>query len=111
MAVRAIDPKETYIVTELFGCGEGHALKRFTHYESGEACFHFAHDRGASNHDVHLYWRLYLVPKHRGTKDDPYDTNSELYADLMLRDENVNRWGHFPLAPKGLVAGQEIGPA
>lgn len=98
-------------MTELFGCGEGHALKRFTHYEEGEACFHFAHEPSASNEDVHLYWRLYLVPMYRGSKDDPYDTSSELVADMMDKPENINKWGHFVLAPKGMKAGQVIMPS
>ena len=106
---RPIDPKETYIVTEMFGCGVGHAVKHFTHWESGEACPH-GHDSGFTNEDYHLYWRMYLVPKHRGSEGNPYDTNSELYSELMDKPENHNKWGFFTLAPDGLKAGQVILP-
>jgi hypothetical protein len=108
------DPKETYIVTELFGCAAsdyntGHAVKHFTHWESGEACI-LGHNRGHTNEEYHLYWRLYLVPKHVGTKDDPYDPNSKLYADVMDDPANNSKFGRFFLAPKGSKAGDIILP-
>jgi len=108
--MKTIDPKETYVVREMFGCGEGHALPPgFTHWESGEACIlgHEHHDQ--PNEYYHLYWRLYLVPMYNGTKDNPYDPES---GDLWQRvKDNPNKWGQYTPAPKGLTEGQLVIPS
>lgn len=105
-----IDPLETYIVREVFCCGHGHSPgARFTHWESGEACI-CGHQRETSNEDVHLYWRLCLIPKWKGTKEDRYAADTEPYWDWLRRPEHTNKWCHFIMAPKGMHEGQEIGP-
>jgi hypothetical protein len=81
---------EKYIVREMFGCGEGHFLARFTHWEQGEACPH-AHEPGQPNAYYHLYYRDFLVP------EKAEDEKTDLWEKLN-RDENVNKWGHLPLA-------------
>lgn len=114
MAKREIDPKETYVVREVFCCGEGHCMGgTFTHWESGEACM-YAHSDSASNEDAHLYWRLALVPLYRGdhsgkTGDNYSPKNGEFWKYARL-PENVNKICHFPIAPKGLKEGQKITP-
>src|SRR4029077_15143429 len=110
---KAIDPKETYIVREVFCCGEGHCPGiRFTHWESGEACV-YSHQSDASNKDVHFYWRLALVPKNRGNPDkakDQYSDKNGDFWEFANLPENENKWCHFPLAPKGFVVGQVLKP-
>lgn len=83
---------EEYIVREIFGCGEGHFLASFTHWESGEACPH-GHEAGHDNAYYHLYYRPFLVPKYIG--DGP--ESGDLWEKLN-RDENINKWGQLPLA-------------
>lgn len=107
--MKPIDPKDTYIVREMFGCGEGHALPLgFTHWESGEACIHGHQNENAPTEYYHLYWRLYLVPVYNGTKEDPYSEENGKVWDRLL--EHPDRWGQFPLAPEGLKEGQIISP-
>ena len=97
MAKKPIDPKETYNVKELFGCGEGHFLTPgFTHWESGEACPQ-NHEPGQPNKYYHLYYRKFMVPTHQGTKEDRYSKDSPTY-DELFRD-NPGKWGQLPLAP------------
>lgn len=110
---KEIDPKETYIVREVFCCGEGHCPGiRFTHWESGEACIH-NHSSESSNADCHYYWRLALVPQYRGnpdkTKDQYTKANGDFWEFASL-PENENKWCHFPLAPEGLKVGQKVSP-
>jgi hypothetical protein len=105
MSVKAIDPTDTYVIRELFGCGEGHALTPgFTHWESGEVCPH-GHLRTASNEDVHLYDRLYAVPERRSERQGGGDMWEYLTA-----PENRGQWIQNPPAPKGLKEGQRIEP-
>jgi hypothetical protein len=93
---KKLDPKDTYVVRDMFGCGEGHFLTPgFTHWESGEACPH-GHSESANNADVHLYWRKALVPTNVGTKENPYDTNTKTYDELFA--EKPGTWVHLPLA-------------
>lgn len=108
--MKQIDPKDTYVVRQMFGCGEGHALPPgFTHWESGEGCIHGHSGIGKPNEYYHLYWRLYLVPVYRGTKEDPYSPENGKVWDRLL--SNPNKWGQFVPAPEGLREGQTIGPS
>lgn len=101
MLGKPIDPTDTYVVREMFACGEGHCLPRgFTHWESGEACPH-AHSEEATNADCHLYWRKIAVPTETTSGDDMW---------AMLTSE-PNRWSQLPLAPKGLALGTRFGPS
>lgn len=99
MAKKTRDPKDTYEVVELFACGEGHFLTPgFTHWESGEACPH-GHSPGASNADVHLYYRKLWVPVWRGTKKNPY---SRLRGKTVANfAKNPGKWGHLPVVQPG----------
>jgi len=116
MSIRTIDPKETYVVRQIFCCGEGHCPGiKFTHWESGEAC-PYDHSSNASNEDCHFYWRLALVPRYRGNwRDDPnlnqYSKENGDFWDFARLPENVNRWSHFIIAPKGLEEGNKIKPS
>jgi hypothetical protein len=107
---KEIDPLETYVVRAMFGCGEGHALPPgFTHWEEGEACT-FGHEVDVKQaHYYHLYWRLYLVPMHIGTKEDRYDPRSGLLWEERI-SQNPNKWGQYALAPKGLKEGKIVRP-
>jgi hypothetical protein len=105
MSLKQIDPKDTYIVREMFGCGHGHVLPPgFTHWEEGEACIHGHEGPPTDNASYHLYWRLVLVPVYR----KGYDGGEKLWD--VLRAE-PNKWAHLPLAPKGMKAGQKLSPA
>lgn len=110
---REIDPKETYVVREVFCCGEGHCPGiNFTHWEAGEAC-PMGHYVSATNEECHLYWRLVLVPLYRGSKDpdgDNYSPDNGEYWEFASLPENENKWCHFPLAPKDVKEGDRIEP-
>ena len=111
---REIDPKETYVVREIFCCGEGHCPGiRFTHWESGEACIH-GHEESSTNEDCHLYWRLALIPMYRGDHSgktgDNYSPKNGKFWEFAQLPENENKWCHFVLAPKGMKEGQVISP-
>jgi hypothetical protein len=91
MAKKAVDPKETYEIRELFSCGEGHFLMPgFTHWEEGEACPH-GHDESASNEDVHLYYRKLMFPVEA--------TDGGSLWTKLSKPENANKWGQLPVAP------------
>jgi hypothetical protein len=91
VAKKLIDPNETYVVRELFACGEGHFMAPgFTHWEEGEAC-PYGHDTDASNEDVHLYYRKLLVPVQASD-------GSDLWTKLTS-SENAGKWGQLPVAP------------
>lgn len=113
MSKRTIDPKETYVVREVFCCGHGHCPGiNFTHWEAGEACIQ-GHQDETSNEAVHLYWRLALVPKYKGNPDksaDQYAASNGDWWEFANLPENTNKWCHFNLAPKGMKEGQEIKP-
>jgi len=81
---------ETYIARELFACGEGHFMSPgFTHWEEGEACPH-GHDPDASNEDVHLYYRIILVPEKASDGTDLWEK--------LTSPENAGKWGQLPVA-------------
>jgi hypothetical protein len=113
MSRKPIDPKETYVVREVFCCGEGHCPGiRFTHWESGEACV-YEHEKGSSNEDCHFYWRLALTPMYKGNPDptkDQYAEENGNWWEFANQDDNVNKWCHLTIAPRGLVAGTVIKP-
>jgi hypothetical protein len=94
MSVKDVDPDDQYVVREVFSCGEGHFLTPgFTHWEQGEVCPH-NHTAGASNEDVHLYYRDLLVPTtlgDGGSKISGTDTMDHWRA-------NAGKWGHLPVA-------------
>lgn len=111
---KLIDPNETYIVREIFCCGEGHCPGiRFTHWEEGEACI-YIHDEATSNYDCHYYWRLALIPLYKGNPDkgkDQYSSENGDFWEFANLPENENRWVQFPLAPKELKEGDRVEPA
>ena len=108
---KQFDPKETYIVREVLCCGDGHCPGvRYTHWEVGEMCIIDGHEEGRIDREVHFYPRLVLVPLYRGTKEDPYSKENGKLWDYLNLDDNVNRWSHFVLAPKGMKEGQKITP-
>lgn len=97
---KSIDPDDSYIVREMFGCGHGHCMPPgFTHWESGEGCPHGHEGPPTDNESYHLYWRLMAVP----TKDmDGGDCWERICSD-------PNKWCHCPMAPKGAKEGRRIG--
>lgn len=115
MSLKPIDPKETYIVREVFCCGHGHCPGvLFTHWEAGEGCVYIHKGEPSSIADEHFYWRLALVPlyrgDHTGTTHDPYSPLNGEFWEFANLPENVNKWCHFSMAPKGLKEGQRIEP-
>lgn len=84
---KPVDPDDTYVIREMFACGEGHFMcPGFTHWESGEAC-PWRHSDDATNEDVHLYYRNIMVPTSHVDK-------------LFNTPENAGKWGHLPVASK-----------
>lgn len=99
---KSIDPDDTYIVRELFACGEGHFLSPpHTYWEEGEVCPH-GHDENATNRDVHLYYRLIMVP----TVMTDRDGGGDLWENML---KNPDCWGQLPIAPEGAEEGDKIG--
>jgi hypothetical protein len=96
---KPIDPDDSYIVREMFGCGEGHVwTPGYTHWEAGEGC-PFGHSDEATNEELHLYRRLVMVPtKTMGGTD--------LWQFIL---EHPNEAMHFPMAPEGLAEGTRVG--
>jgi hypothetical protein len=110
MTLKQIDPKETYIVREIFCCGEGHCPGiTFTHWETGEACT-MDHSSNATNKDVHLYWRKVLIPLYRGTDEDRYSSDSEDMWNFLNLPKNINKWCHFIIASKEMKVGDRVEP-
>lgn len=111
MAIKLIDPDDSYIVRLMFGCGHGHCMPPgFTHWEAGEGCI-WTHadpepidlDRAApgptDNASAHLYGRLMAVPI--------VDSGGGDCWERICSDPN--KWCHFPMAPEGAKEGERIG--
>jgi hypothetical protein len=109
--LKGINPAETYVVREVLCCGHGHCPGvNYTHWEAGEACIMGHTDGPKDNNSLHLYHRLVLVPKWRGTKQNPYEPDTGDMWEYMNLPENSNKWCHFPIAPKGSKVGDVVVP-
>lgn len=100
MSLKKIDPDDSYIVREMFGCGHGHVLPPgFGYWEFGEACTWGHEGPPTDNASYHLYWRLVAVPIVSSKGEDEW---KKLCA-------HPDKWAHLPLAPEGLQEGTRIG--